>query len=189
MRGWATPLIRRLGPAVAHALPQQPRDLGDVGVGVGIVGAAADDEQQRVDAVDLARGAALGGLDAVARASSSLGSIARSRPYSIATAGFSAAIAVELPRHVVLDVAGGEQHAGHRQHARRARGGERVEAFADGRPGELEEGRSDARIGKPCAQAVDHRLEFDDCLVVAAAMAAHQDGSGHIRSPDPLYFI
>ena len=41
---------RRLGPAEAHALPQHAGDLGDVGIGVGVVGAAADDDQQRVSA-------------------------------------------------------------------------------------------------------------------------------------------
>ena len=37
-----------LGPAEAHALPQHARDLGDVGVGVGVVGAAADHDEQRL---------------------------------------------------------------------------------------------------------------------------------------------
>ena len=40
--------IGRLGPAEAKAFPQQARDLGDIGIGVGIGGAAADDDQQRL---------------------------------------------------------------------------------------------------------------------------------------------
>src|SRR5436853_7064893 len=38
----------RLGPAEPHALPQHARDLGDVGIGIGVVGAAPDDDEQRV---------------------------------------------------------------------------------------------------------------------------------------------
>ena len=44
------PGIAHLRPAEAHALPQHSRHLGDVGVGVGIVGAAPDHHQQRLAA-------------------------------------------------------------------------------------------------------------------------------------------
>ena len=82
---------RHLGPAEAHALPQHARELGDVGIGVGVVGAAADDEEQRV-----ARGTWRGARRSAAAmrsaaASSSLGSIARSRPKRISMPGLSAA--------------------------------------------------------------------------------------------------
>ena len=40
--------IGGLGPAEAKALPEHARDLGDVGIGVGIGGAAADDDEQRL---------------------------------------------------------------------------------------------------------------------------------------------
>src|SRR6185436_3490811 len=42
--------IAHLGPAKAHAFPQHARDLGDVGVGVGVGGAAPDYHQQRLGA-------------------------------------------------------------------------------------------------------------------------------------------
>jgi len=34
-----------LGPAEAHTLPEEAHDLGDVGIGIGVGGAAANDEQ------------------------------------------------------------------------------------------------------------------------------------------------
>jgi hypothetical protein len=52
--------IGYLGPAEAEPLPQHAGDLRDVRIGVGVVGAAPDDDEQRVGAV-----ARCGGGDAV----------------------------------------------------------------------------------------------------------------------------
>ena len=51
--------IGDLAPAEAHAFPQHAHDLGDVGVGVGIGGAAADDQQQRLGRAAIWRGECL----------------------------------------------------------------------------------------------------------------------------------
>ena len=47
--------IGGLRPAEAKPLPEHARDLGDVGIGVGIGGAAADDDEQRFVQRDIAR--------------------------------------------------------------------------------------------------------------------------------------
>ncbi len=39
------PGVGRLAPAEAHPLPQHPRDLGDIAVGIRVGGAAPDNDQ------------------------------------------------------------------------------------------------------------------------------------------------
>src|SRR5436853_3162453 len=45
----------RLGPTEPHALPQHARDLGDVGIGVGVVGAAADRSEEHTSELQALR--------------------------------------------------------------------------------------------------------------------------------------
>ena len=77
------PAVADLGPAEAHALPQHARDLGDVAVGVGIGGAAADHREQGVLARHRVARRRERCLDAIAGGAQQLGSMPRSRPKSI----------------------------------------------------------------------------------------------------------
>jgi hypothetical protein len=72
--------IGGLGPAEAEALPQHAGDLGDVGVGVGVGRAAADDDEQGLVHGDVAGAAAMACSMRSAAARSILGSMPSSRP-------------------------------------------------------------------------------------------------------------
>ena len=127
---------RRLGPAEPHPLPQHARDLGDVGVGVGVVGAAADDDQQRLRPVGAVRRQCRG--DAVGRRVQQLRVDREIAAEPHLDARVVGGKAVDLPRQVVFDVARGEQHARHRENPPRAARRQRGEPVADRRPGEFE---------------------------------------------------
>ena len=95
------------GPAEAHAFPQHPRDFGDVGIGVGVVGAASDDDEQRLVAgVRRRRRDAVGGGVQQLRVDRQIAAKPHIDPRIVGDE------AVHLPRQVVLDVAGREQHPG-----------------------------------------------------------------------------
>ena len=182
--------VADLGPAEAHALPQHPRDLADIGIGIGVGGAAADDHQQGLLPRDPACGAGFGLLDALGsdgEQPSVHGEIAAIVDLEIATLG---RIGVEHRGDVVLHMAGGEQHAGNRQDVPHATAIELVESVADDGTGEFEETRGDRILRQSCLDAGGHRLEFGDRFQVAAAMAAdHHPDLAHSASRFPWSFV
>ena len=94
--------------------------------------------------------------------------------------GVPRGIGVEHRGHVVLDVAGGEQHAGDRQDLLDAAAAQRVEPVADDWRGELEETAFDVVVRQALLDAAGDRLELADGARVAAAVAAHHhSGLGH----------
>ena len=178
---------RGLGPAEPHPLPQHARDLGDVGIGVGVVGAAADDDQQSLRPVGAVRGQCRG--DAVGRRIQQLRvdrEVAAEPHLDPRVVGGKA---VDLPGQVVFDVACGEQHARHRQNPPRAARRQRGEPVADRRPGEFEIAGREIHPGQTRAQRRRQQFELDDRLGVAAAVAAEQHRRlGHrltLRHPRP----
>jgi hypothetical protein len=82
-------------------------------------------------------------------------------------------VGVEHRGNVVLDVAGGEQHAGQRQDAFDALGAQPVEPVADDRPGELEKAAFHRIMRQASGDPGGDRRELAHRFVVAAAMAAH----------------
>src|SRR5262249_39562389 len=90
--------------------------------------------------------------------------------------------AVDLPGYVVLDVARREEHRRHRQDALRPTRSERRQAIADGRAGEFEITGLERHPGQARAQAGGKRLELEDRLGIAAAMAAEHDTGDHSMS-------
>ena len=117
-------------------------------------------------------------------AASSLASMPRSRPISIRDAVLGG-IGVEHRGHVVLHVAGGEQHAGHRQHAVDALGTQPIEALADDRPRELEIAHRDRPFRQPLGDPVDDPRELDAGGVVAAAVPADHHADAAHACPSP----
>ena len=169
--------IGRLAPAEPHPLPQHPGDLADVGIGVGVVGAAPDDDQHTVlatirrDAGDAIRG---GGeqfrVDCEIAAELDLDTgIARHK-------------AVHLPGQVVLDMARRKQHARHREDPPRAARRQAGESLLDRRAREFEIARRKIRRCEAPAQRGGGHLELADCVGIAASMAAQQN-RGVVHSP------
>jgi hypothetical protein len=94
-------------------------------------------------------------------------------------------VGVEHRGYVVLDVAGGEQHARHGEHVVHASPAEPVQAFADGRPRELQKAALKRIFGQPRGETADQVTELLDRRAVARAVAAyHHPDSGH-RQPCP----
>ena len=83
---------------------------------------------------------------------------------------------VHLGRNVVLDVAGGEQHARKTDDPLGAARFQRVQPLADHRTGEFEEPAFDVVIGKAVAKTSAERVELVDGVDIAAAVAAEHDG-------------
>ena len=147
--------VADLGPAEAHALPQHARDLGDVAVGVGVGGAAPDHRQQGLFARNFAARLRERRLDPVAAPrANSFGSMPSSRP-KLDPNAMVGGILVEHRWHVVLDVAGGEQHARHGQHVIDAARPQPVEPLAQHRPRELQKAALDGIVRQALGQAVD----------------------------------
>ena len=109
--------IGRFAPAQAQALPQQPHDLRDVGIGVGVGRAAADDDQRRIGTGDPVAGGGERALDAVPggadefRVDAEFAGVVHRRPV------MSGRPCVQHRRDVVLGVAGGEEHPRRRENA------------------------------------------------------------------------
>src|SRR6266852_3626385 len=173
---------RRLGPAEAHALPQHARHLGDVRIGIGIVGAASDHEQQRVGALGAALGARLGRGDAVGGGAQQLGLDRQLAAEAQLDRRVGGGEAVHLPGQVVLDVARREEHAGHGEDAPRALRFERLEPVADGRAHEFEIAGLDRQGGEARLDPGGDQRELGDGFVVAAAMAANHHRCVHFCS-------
>ena len=104
------------------------------------------------------------------------GSMPRSRPSRTSIPGCCGREAVDLPGHVVLDVARGEQHAGHRQDsAERPAAQRRSSAVADRRAGEFEIAGREIVVRKPRGAAPPPPCSNSrDRLGIAAAVAAQQ---------------
>ena len=171
--------IRRLGPAEPHPFPQHAGDLGDVGIGIGIVGAAPDDDKDGVLAILRRRGG-----DPLGGRGEQLGidrEVAAEPHLDTRICGHET---VHFPRQVVLDVAGCEQHAGHGEDPPRAARHQIRQPLLDCRVGEFEiAGREILRRETP-AQGRGGDLELTDRVGVAAAMTAQQHrGLGHPPVP------
>jgi hypothetical protein len=141
------PGIGGLGPAEAETFPQHAGDLGDVGVGIGIRRAAPDHDEQRLVARHIAWAFGDRLLDALGGGAQHLGVDAEFAAIVDADA-VGGSIGVEHRRDVVLGMAGGKQHARHRQYMADALGAQAVEAVAQDGLGELEIAVLD-RIGQP----------------------------------------
>jgi hypothetical protein len=166
---------RRLGPAEAEPLPQHARDLRDIRVGVGIVGAAANDNEQRFRALALRRD----GGDTVGRRVEQLRIDAEIAAELHLRSRMRVHKTVHLPRQVVLDVARGEQHARNRQYSGRAACLQFGQRLADRRPGEFEEPRGLEPVGPQSLPRLGQRPELLDPRLVAAAVGGDQQGIRH----------
>ena len=164
-------------PAEAHAFPQHARHLGDVRVGVRIVGAAPDDHEQRFGACGRACGFRLGLFDALLGRFDKLQIDRKIATELNLDAGIFGSPRVELPGQVVLDVAGREQHRGHGLDVGRTLRFEGIEPFADHRAREFEKARTDGAPRQLVAQFGHQRVEFTYRVEVAAAVAADHDGA------------
>ena len=167
--------IADLGPGKAHALPQHSRDLGHIGVGVGVRGAAPDHHQAGVVAPDVIPGLGLRRLDAVAGGAQQLEIDGELAPVIDAQALVLGGVAVEHRGNVVLGVGRGEQHAGQGQDAGRAGQAQLIEARADDRRGEFEEAVGRRVVGQPPGEPGGEVLELADRIDIAAAVAADHD--------------
>ena len=165
-----------LGPAEAHAFPQHTGDLGDVGIGIGIVGAAPDDHQQCIFTLDLARRYPFGGFDAFGRGAQQAGIDGQIAGHAHVDAGIGGGEIVDLGRHVVLHMAGGEQHAGQADDSRDAACLQLFQAIADNRTGEFEKAAFHVELRETPAQVACERIEFGDGSLIAAAVAADHHG-------------
>ena len=109
--------IANLGPAKPHPLPQHPRDLGNVGIGVRVRGAATNDHKTGIRHVDSAgpgiRGGDRGG-DPVARRLQHL-QVHRQFPSILNGDAMLGGVGVENGRNVIFRVSGGKQHTRHRE--------------------------------------------------------------------------
>ena len=164
-------------PAEAHALPQHARHFGDVRVGVGIVGAAPDDDKQRFGARGGARGLRLGLIDALLGRFDELQIDRKIAAELDLDAGIFGSPGVQLPRQVVFHVAGCKQHRRNGLDVRGALGLQRIEPFADHRAREFEKARAHGAPRQLLAQFGHERVEFAHRVEVAAAVAADHDGA------------
>ena len=180
--------IGRLPPAEAEALPDQPHDLGDVGVGVRVGGAAPDEDQRGIAARDGAARRRQRALHPFARGADQLEIDAELVAVVDAQPLVPGGVGIEHRRDVVLGVAGGEQHAGDGDHALRAGAAEAVEAVADDRTGEFEKARFHRAAGQARGDRARHGGELRHRIGVAAAVAAdhHPGFSVHPASPARL---
>ena len=177
--------VADLGPAEAHALPEHARDLGDVAVGVRVGGAAADHREQGLLGRDrCGRGRERVG-DPVAGGAQELG-IEPEVAAEVDPDAVLGGVGVEHRGHVVLDVAGGEQHARDRQHVVDAARPQTVEAVAQDRPGELEKAALDRVVRQARAQAGDQAAELRDRAAIARAVATDHDADRTHGRSSPL---
>ena len=96
----------------------------------------------------------------------------RARTRSASRAGH---IGVEDRRHVVFDVASGEQHAGHGEHVVHAPSAQSVQTLAEGRSRELQEAAFQRVLGQAAGETADQTMELAHRVEVARAVAADHD--------------
>ena len=168
--------IADLGPAEAQSFPQHAGHLADVGVGVGIVGAAPDHHEQRLFAVDRARSRLFGFFDALgggleqARIDGQIPAIAH---IQVRVLGGEF---VDFAGQVIFYMTGGEQHARQAEDTGRPPVAQLIEAFAQHGPGEFQETAFHIVIGKALFQVGGEDVEFLNGGGVAAAVAADHNG-------------
>ena len=174
-----------LGPAETHAFPQHARHLGNVGIGVRVIGAAPNHQQQGIFAADAVAPLGLGFLDALAGGGQQLGIDGQFPAITDIQIGIGGGKGIDFPRQVVLDVTRGEQHAGHRQNAADTLRFQRFKAVADDGPSEFQKAAFNPELGQPRFQCFRQRLEFRHRLSIAATMAAQHksDCIAHILGP------
>ena len=178
------PAVADLGPAEVHALPQHARDLGDVAIGVGIGGAAADHREQGLCPRQVRVPGGERSLDPIARRGEQLwldAEIAAELDSHAVLGG----IGVEHRRHVVLDVAGREQHPRHGEHVVHCARAQPVQSFAEDRSRELQKAALQRVLGQAAREFADQTLEFLDRVHIARAVATHHDSNRH-RCPLPV---
>ena len=134
--------VADLGPAEAHALPQHARDLGDVAVGVGVGGAAADHHEQGLLPAARRRLPRASAASIRSRAAREQLRVDAELAAELDPQAVLGGIGVEHRGHVVLDVAGGEQHARHREHVIDAAGAQPRPAPRAASAGRIRESRS-----------------------------------------------
>jgi len=171
--------IARLAPAEAHTFPQHPAHLGDVGIGVGVRRAAADDHEQGVVIGNLAELGIGGGdrlADPVTGGADHLQIDAEFAAIENFGIGMLRRIGVEDGRNVVLGMACREQHAGHGENTPRAALTQRVKTVADNWPGKFKETVLDVAVGETGPQGRCDLREFAHRIDIPAAVSAHHDG-------------
>ena len=84
-------------------------------------------------------------------------------------------IGIQHRRNIVFGVAGGEQHAGHRQNTLDAARRQFIKPLADDRLGEFEKAVFDLALGETRAHRFGHTCKFAYRVFVAAAVTAHHD--------------
>ena len=176
--------IGRLAPAEAHAFPQHPHDLGDVGIGVGIGRPAPDDQEQRVVKrfTFLPAGREQRLAHAVAGGADHLQIDAELAAIFDRQALVLRLVGVEHRRYVVLGVACGKQHARHGEDLVDAVRPEPVEPVREHRIGEFQIAVADRPSRKPRLQNLGQVGEFADGVLVAAAVATQHDAVSPARS-------
>ena len=178
--------IAHLAPAEAHALMEQPRDLGDVGVGVGIRGAAADHHEAGVVDGALPR-LGVGALDRLAHALPGGGDQLRVDAELASAAHLDPVlrgVGVEHGRDVVLRVHGREQHSRNAEDAPASLFAQPVEAVADDGVGELQVAVLQLPVGRQQRrQPVGEGGELVDRRLAARAVTAENHASLHVSFP------
>ncbi len=169
---------RRFGPAEPHPLPQHAGDLGDVGIGVGVIGTAPDDDKHGVLAALRHRSG-----DALGRRGQQLRVDRKIAAEPHVDAPMFGHEAVHFPRQVVLDMARREQHARHRQDLASAARHQLRQTLLDRRASEFEIAGGEIMLQARAQRSGGH-LELGDRLGIAAAMAAQQHrGLAHPLTP------
>ena len=169
------PGVADLAPPEPEALPQHAHDLVDVGVGVGVGGAAPDHHQHGVVPRHIVPRPIQRLLDAIPRRFQHLRIDAELACVADLHAGMRNLVSAQYRRDVVLGVAGREQHAGHRQHQVVPRRVQLVQTVADDGRGELQEPALDLVLWQPLSQASGDSVELRDCVLVTAAVTADHD--------------
>ena len=167
------PRIHRFTPTETEALHQHPRHLRHVGVGIRIGGAAAHHHQQGVAEGHIGGGPIEGRLDAGAGGQDHAAVDPQLAAVVDAQPRFSG-VGVEHRGDVVFGVAGGEQHAGHRQHPLHPLLPQALEPIAQDRPREFQVAVFHRQLRQAAAQPLRQLGEFPHRLAVAAAVAADQ---------------
>ena len=174
-QGEGDPGIGGLAPAETHALPEHAHHLGDIGVGVGVRGAAPDHDQHGLVQRHLALRLVQRLPDARAGRAQQLAVDRQLASVVDLHLGVLGLVGAEHRGDVVLRVPGGEEHARHGEHLVVPALAQAVEAVADDRGRELQEAALDLVLRQPFADAPRDGIEFGDRPAVPAAVAAHHD--------------
>ncbi len=167
--------IGHFRPAEADAFPQQAANLGDIAIGVRVRCTAADHHQQCILHRDMITGGGNGFAHPVAGGADQLHIHAKVPAIGDLQVRMPGGIGVEHRGQVVLDMAGGEQHARHGDDALVAPPAQGIQAVADDRGGELQETAVHVVLRQPRLDAFGDALKFSDGVFIPAAVAADHD--------------